>query len=573
MNCPSKAKAFSVALLVSVGPIMTTAATPATSPALLPVELSEVGYVRVTGMGVSLPVPDAGMRFRIGQRLPVVQIDKSGYIVLAEQEGGADELIGVPRTLHSGGGSGWVTEQKELVFAAVTESISGQLLLRQGETLPVVFEDEFHFTVLCKRNHRIFRCRIARECSGMFFKKKLAPHIEQQVLQRDTAHRRPAIDGLGFTSGSKSALLTVGTSETQTVADASVVVKEQNLSRLATRAIIAFRSFGVTSLACIVAVLILIRVVCRRGRPKPERGALCTVNPLPPDQRAGRTIGLKRDDARIDGGEDTGPLTPSSSSQHSPAPMPSFYSMTETPDLPQPDHQARTDSDASGLMIFELEDQVIDAVETAGGETQSAEWSDELYPGSEGVAVPDHQAGADSDASGLTILQIAEQARDVEQAVGADTQPAEWSDEPDPSLNSMFSGDLSAMTAAELIQYLNATQKSGVLSITDDMDHRQGEMFFENGEIVHATKGVASAEQAVALMMVSHGSFVFKPEVASPCERNITQSTMALLMHLSQTIDVETPDIDQVTEANADSPQSDLFEFHVKDSPLLDPIT
>ncbi len=67
-----------------------------------------------------------------------------------------------------------------------------------------------------------------------------------------------------------------------------------------------------------------------------------------------------------------------------------------------------------------------------------------------------------------------------------------------------FEGSITTLPVADLIQLLNATQQSGVLTITDT-ENRQADLLFGNGEIEQAHYDGKSGEDAVYALMRSRG--------------------------------------------------------------------
>ncbi len=95
---------------------------------------------------------------------------------------------------------------------------------------------------------------------------------------------------------------------------------------------------------------------------------------------------------------------------------------------------------------------------------------------------------------------------------------------------SQFSGVLHALRIADLIQLLNSTAQSGVLTIHDNRQET-GKFFFVKGEIKRAEYGGASREDAVyAVLRVKDGSFEFvRQEVEMPSDP-IQSTTISMLL-------------------------------------------
>lgn len=97
-------------------------------------------------------------------------------------------------------------------------------------------------------------------------------------------------------------------------------------------------------------------------------------------------------------------------------------------------------------------------------------------------------------------------------------------------LQSHFTGLLRALRIADLIQLLNATLQTGALVIQDPQ-RSVGRVHFNKGEIVSASYGDKTAEEAVySLLRVRDGNFEFVQENLPTPEQTIKRSTMSLLL-------------------------------------------
>jgi hypothetical protein len=296
-----------------------------------------------------------------------------------------------------------------------------------------------------------------------------------------------------------------------------------SLGGLAATTIRTARSIGVPSVLSILGILVLIAIVRRHGGRKPRRESPVTDRPLPLGKLPGPAAtwaGAVRNLATTEQSPDS-PIA-SVAPQHVPPQMRSFYAMRDEEQAePEPTQETSASPNAAGPNIFEL---------------------------------AEHNGG-------------------IEHAAAVEDSPVEWTEAAAGGPDDMFTGHLSAVSLEELVQFLNATKESGVLSITGDSDHTQGDLFFENGEIVHASKGCASGEQAVALvMMLNRASFCFRRQAEGPGQRTITQSTMSLLMNVSQAMAGDPSGAsDQIWQAEAGSPDPEPAVPPVHHSPVFCP--
>lgn len=160
---------------------------------MLPVELSDIGYVEIEKKDQSVPVNDAEMRFEVGERMPLIQANKRYYIALRPHDNGQADLVAVRKTLGNGQGSAWVTKENELIFGSNTPAASGLFYLRPSEILPIVFEDDETFLVLCERNNHVFSMEIEKSTQGYAFIGELSAAVVQKMHLRDIADQKLVI--------------------------------------------------------------------------------------------------------------------------------------------------------------------------------------------------------------------------------------------------------------------------------------------------------------------------------------------------------------------------------------------
>lgn len=107
---------------------------------------------------------------------------------------------------------------------------------------------------------------------------------------------------------------------------------------------------------------------------------------------------------------------------------------------------------------------------------------------------------------------------------------------------SHFSGLLRALRIPDLIQLLNGTQQTGMLTI-EDLNGEPGRVFFADGEIISARYRNKSAEEAVyALVTIKDGHFEFLNENTPPPPKTIHSRTMPLLLEACRRADEEVTD-------------------------------
>jgi hypothetical protein len=98
-----------------------------------------------------------------------------------------------------------------------------------------------------------------------------------------------------------------------------------------------------------------------------------------------------------------------------------------------------------------------------------------------------------------------------------------------------FQGSLAELHLPDIIQLVSVSGKTGVFHLTDG--GQKGQIFLEDGRIVHAELGELSGEEAVyALAIWKQGEFRFDAAVAPP-RQTIRKSNTSLLMEAARRLD------------------------------------
>jgi len=93
-------------------------------------------------------------------------------------------------------------------------------------------------------------------------------------------------------------------------------------------------------------------------------------------------------------------------------------------------------------------------------------------------------------------------------------------------------GNLAQLSLLDILRMLSSGGRSGLLDITQP--GKAGEIFLENGNIVHAVMGTQMGEKCVyTLMGWMEGDFIFTPNIASP-EKSIEATTEQLLLEAAR---------------------------------------
>ena len=95
-----------------------------------------------------------------------------------------------------------------------------------------------------------------------------------------------------------------------------------------------------------------------------------------------------------------------------------------------------------------------------------------------------------------------------------------------------FKGNLAQLSLLDILRMLTSARRSGKVEV--HFAGKSGEIYLENGLIVHAVSGTLMGEKVVySLMGWLEGDFSFTPTVASP-ERSIQTSTEQLLLEAAR---------------------------------------
>jgi uncharacterized protein DUF4388 len=98
-----------------------------------------------------------------------------------------------------------------------------------------------------------------------------------------------------------------------------------------------------------------------------------------------------------------------------------------------------------------------------------------------------------------------------------------------------FQGSLKELPLPDIIQLVSVSGKTGKFTLTRDSD--RGFIFLKNGQMVHATVGDLSGEEAIySLAIWNQGDFLFNPGEEAD-RQTITKSNTNLLMEAARRLD------------------------------------
>jgi|GEM_PF-508687 hypothetical protein len=89
-------------------------------------------------------------------------------------------------------------------------------------------------------------------------------------------------------------------------------------------------------------------------------------------------------------------------------------------------------------------------------------------------------------------------------------------------MSNAFSGNLAQLKLMDVLRLLHASNRTGILELVHE-DGRQGEIYFDNGQIIHAVYEDAIGEDAVyGLFSWASGTFSFTATDTSPTDERTT---------------------------------------------------
>lgn len=106
-------------------------------------------------------------------------------------------------------------------------------------------------------------------------------------------------------------------------------------------------------------------------------------------------------------------------------------------------------------------------------------------------------------------------------------------------------GSLALTNITDLLQFLSASYKSGMIQLTGQPGGKDGKIFFKAGELVNVMSGKTSGLEGFAdLLSWEQGTFQFHPDVVAP-DKNIGLSIQHAIIQAAILLDNKTADDDR----------------------------
>ena len=103
--------------------------------------------------------------------------------------------------------------------------------------------------------------------------------------------------------------------------------------------------------------------------------------------------------------------------------------------------------------------------------------------------------------------------------------------------DSFLKGSLSLTNITDLLQFLSASYKSGMIQLIKHPENREGKIYFMTGELINVLSGNASGLEGFAdLLSWDQGTFQFHPDIIAP-EKNIGLSVQHAIIQAAVLLD------------------------------------
>ncbi|MCB9644394.1 MAG: protein kinase [Myxococcales bacterium] len=100
-------------------------------------------------------------------------------------------------------------------------------------------------------------------------------------------------------------------------------------------------------------------------------------------------------------------------------------------------------------------------------------------------------------------------------------------------------GELNEMPLTDIFQLLNLSRKSACVTFLRDNESQHAQLFFQQGEVIHARYGALQGERVIELLLNWSNAHFMLQALPPTVERTITQRTDQLLLDLLRRIDEE----------------------------------
>jgi len=430
----------------------------------------------------------------------LVQKSQDFFIALRTDEAGAPLLCAFPKLGRSGEGSAWVTKEKELVFAVKLNSCEGRFYFSKGEELPLIETAADGYRVQAERFARTFDAFIPSTAAAFQVVTRTIPDpvVETVILAPPVEIAAPAPEPV---------LNSLPTE--RRAKESRPVIRPRRIESADSRT------------------------------PSPAIGPMVNITFLPSSTEEPEEVVAEPEPQRVT--EKIAPVVETVTAldpvpETRPEPVASAAEAVAAPALPEvPAETASAPETVVAGVVPAASSPVAVATE---------EEPDHGFLQRNFLAV--RILCAFVVIEGLLILKLnrdrkrkAAPEASTYEAISSFDDSLSLSIVQDPEREGVFSGSLNGIGIAELVQFLNGAHESGIFTIkgTDDRIHQ---LYFRNGEIIDASSQDRTGVDAIRMIFrQKDGSFSFSRDDPLNRERAVRQSTMSLLLEVSQFLDEE----------------------------------
>ena len=158
-------------------------------PGLLPLYTKALRFTNEVRLRVESP----DVQYQIGEQLLLFDVNSDYFVGIREdQDRGMNELVAFPRISETGDGTAWITNEKQLIFGTRVRSTEGVLIIRRGETMPIIQEGSQSLTLLFQRFGRQARITVPRQIGSSLIEPATPPTELFMAHEAAEAARRAA---------------------------------------------------------------------------------------------------------------------------------------------------------------------------------------------------------------------------------------------------------------------------------------------------------------------------------------------------------------------------------------------
>ena len=124
-------------------------------------------YLIIRTNRLDLPVADARLTTRVGEKLPLFQQNDQFFIVLLSAGQQGCRLCAFPLETRDQNRSAWISAERMVIFAYPSHSVDGTLSLTRGEVFPLVRADSQSYEIVAERFGRQISLLIPKDSGGI----------------------------------------------------------------------------------------------------------------------------------------------------------------------------------------------------------------------------------------------------------------------------------------------------------------------------------------------------------------------------------------------------------------------